>query len=88
MALVSIHRQPGKEIEAGHPLKMTIERIAYIIIAAAMLFAVLAGGFWPGTYCIPLAILSGGLTVVGVLLAQSEAYDAGRYDRMDMEDEE
>lgn len=67
---------------------MKTEHIAYIIIAAAMLAAVLAGGFWPGTYCIPLAVLAGGLTVVGVMLAQSQAYDAGRYDRMDMEDEE
>lgn len=69
-------------------MRTKTETLAYAIIAAGTLFAVLAGSFFPGVYCIPLAVLSGGLTVLGVALAQAEAYGEGREDRMDMEDEE
>lgn len=69
-------------------MRTRTQTLAYAIIAAGLFAAVCAGAFFPGAYCIPLAVLSGGLTSIGVTLAQAEAYGEGREDMMDMEDEE
>jgi hypothetical protein len=57
---------------------MSTDSIPYYIIAAGIVCAVIAGTTFPGYYSIAWGVLCGALTVLGVTMAQANAFDEGR----------
>jgi hypothetical protein len=65
---------------------MSTENIPYYVIAAGLTAAVVAGATFPGYYSTAWGIIAGGLTVLGVSMAQAVAYDAGKNDEREGEE--
>jgi hypothetical protein len=62
---------------------MNSDTPAYTMIAAGLASAVASGATFGTHYCIAFGVIAGGLTTLGVMWAQSNAYYDGEHSECD-----